>query len=247
MNVSANPTLSSNKWLPLPFLFPLAVSVCPTSVRHPSSTVPMLLLRLIHPSLPLSLHFALPSQLLSIDLSLTPSLLVIPTSATDHHPTPPSNILISISAPPSLLSSLSSTSSLTPLPSSSPAWLLGCCQHHGGVVFFFFPGISAHHAASSPPSLQFILGCCDKPAAGIRLVWDVAKHDWVLSSKRQELKASRLYRAAEGKMTGVHQGPLTSTPWHLEIYSTILFWSVNRKDASMFSLSKEKMGLKQKK
>ena len=30
MNVSANPTLISNKWLPLPFLFPQAVSVCPT-------------------------------------------------------------------------------------------------------------------------------------------------------------------------------------------------------------------------
>lgn len=136
-------------------MFPLAASVCPTVSPSPllyCSYPPAA----SHPSLcasqpplcsPLPAPFNCASQ---PPLSLTPSLLVIPTSATGHHH-PLSNILISISAPPPPHTLASHFISVfhTLLPSPSPALLLGCCQHHRGVVIFFFSSTSAHQAANS--------------------------------------------------------------------------------------------------
>lgn len=112
MNVIANPTLSYNKWLPLPFLFlPSFFPSIHLSVHPP----PFLccsycLLPSVHPFLslfPSAFLSPLTSQLLSLDLFLTPSCLLslsFPLIAFssfqsyNKHPLPPS-LLVSPSIP----------------------------------------------------------------------------------------------------------------------------------------------------
>lgn len=100
MNVSANPTLSFAKWLPLPFLFPLAVSMCPTISPSP-------LLYCSYPPAASDPSLS-PSQPPLCSPLSPPFNRSLPHPVPDGNPhicnwsstPPPSNILISISDPP---------------------------------------------------------------------------------------------------------------------------------------------------